>query len=98
MHFCVIILLCYQEVKMQAQRIRKLRIWRFLERKPLRAIARELRLPAYVVSAIEQGEVDPSPRWIRRFEEVYGREVAAELLAPVDAAAALGPVIGALQR
>jgi transcriptional regulator with XRE-family HTH domain len=76
--------------------VRKIRVWRFLEGKPLREVARELRLPAYVVSAIERGEVEPSPRWIRRFEEVYGPEVAAELLAPVDAIAALGPAIGSL--
>ena len=29
------------------------------EQKPLREVARELRLPAYVVSAIERGEVHP---------------------------------------
>lgn len=83
---------------MQTQRVRKLRLWRLLEEKPLREVARELRLPAYVVSAIERGEVDPSPRWVRRFEEVYGREVAAELLTPIDATAALGPAIGDLHR
>jgi transcriptional regulator with XRE-family HTH domain len=78
--------------------MRKLRVYRLLEGKPLREVARELRLPAYVVSAIERGEVEPSPRWIRRFEEVYGPDVAAELLAPVDVAEALGPAIGGLQR
>jgi len=78
--------------------MRKIRVWRLLEGKPLREVAQELRLPAYIVSAIERGEVEPSPRWIRRFEEVYGPAVAAELLAPVDAAEALGPAIGSLQR
>lgn len=77
---------------------RKIRLWRFLEQKPLREVARELRLPAYVVSAIERGEVDPSPRWVKRFEEVYGPEVAAELLAPIDVAEALGPTIGGLHK
>jgi hypothetical protein len=75
-----------------------MRVWRFLEKKPLREVARELRLPAYVVSAIERGEVDPSPRWIRRFEEVYGPEVAAELLALVDPTEALGATIGSLRK
>jgi transcriptional regulator with XRE-family HTH domain len=83
---------------MQTQQVRKLRIWRFLEKKPLREVARELRLPAYVVSAIERGEVTPSPRWIKRFEEVYGEQAAAELLAPVDATEALGPTIGSLRK
>lgn len=57
-------------------------------------MARDLRLPAYIVSAIERGEVAPSPRWIRHFEELYGPEVTAELLAPIDAATALGPAAG----
>ena len=61
---------------------------------PLRELARDLRLPAYIVSAIERGEVDPSARWIRHFEELYGPEVTAELLAPVDAVTALGPAAG----
>lgn len=69
-----------------------------MEKKPLREVARELRLPAYVVSAIERGEVDPSPRWIRRFEEAYGPKVAAELLAPIDATEALGAAIGSLRK
>jgi hypothetical protein len=76
----------------------KMRVWRFLEQKPLREVARDLRLPAYVVSAVERGEVAPSPRWIRRFEEVYGPEVAAELLTPVDPTEALGATIGSLRK
>jgi hypothetical protein len=83
---------------MSTQHVRKIRIWRFLAKKPLREVARELRLPAYVVSAIERGEVAPSPRWIKRFEDVYGPEVAAELLAPVDAVEALGPAIASLDK
>ena len=78
--------------------MRKLRVYRLLEGKPLRDVARDLRLPAYIVSAIERGEVEPSDRWIRRFEEVFGAEVAANLLAPVDLAEALGPAIGSLGK
>lgn len=78
--------------------MRKLRIWRLLEHKPLRDVAKELRLPAYIVSAIERGEVEPSVRWVRRFEAVYGPEIATELLAPVDTAEALGPAIGSLRQ
>ena len=83
---------------MRTHHPKKIRLWRFLEQKPLREVARELRLPAYVVSAIEWGEVEPSPRWVQRFEEVFGTEVAAELLAPIDAAEALGPTIGRLRK
>jgi transcriptional regulator with XRE-family HTH domain len=78
--------------------MRKIRVWRLLEGKSLRDVARDLRLPAYIVSAIERGEVEPSPRWVRRFEEVYGPQIAAELLATVDAAEALGPAIGTLRK
>jgi transcriptional regulator with XRE-family HTH domain len=76
--------------------MRKLRVYRLLQGKPLREVARDLRLPAYIVSAIERGEVEPSDRWIHRFEEVFGPEVAADLLAPVDLAEALGPAIARL--
>lgn len=76
----------------------KYRLWRFLSGKTLAQAARDVRLPAYVVSAIERGEVEPSERWIRRFEDVYGKQAAAELLAPVDSAEALGPTIGSLPR
>lgn len=78
--------------------MRKLRVFRLLEGKSLREVARDVRLPAYIVSAIERGEVEPSDRWIHRFEEVYGKEAAAELLAPIDAADALGPTIASLTR
>jgi transcriptional regulator with XRE-family HTH domain len=77
---------------------RKLRIWRLLAGKTLNQVATDLRLPAYVVSAIERGEIEPSPRWVRRFEEVYGPAAAAELLTPVEASEALGPAIGGLQK
>jgi hypothetical protein len=83
---------------MKAQTLRKLRLWRLLAQKTLNQVATDLRLPAYLVSAIERGEVEPSPRWVRRFEDVYGTAAAAELLAPVDAAEALGPAIGGLQK
>jgi transcriptional regulator with XRE-family HTH domain len=83
---------------METHQPRKLRLWRFLNGKPLREVARELRLPAYVVSAIERGEIEPSPRWVQRFEEVYGPVVAGELLAPIDAIEALGPTIGSLGK
>lgn len=81
----------------QPRSSRKYRIWRYLSGKTLAQAAREVRLPAYVVSAIERGEIEPSERWIRRFEEVYGKEMAGELLAPVDLAAALGPAIAGQQ-
>jgi transcriptional regulator with XRE-family HTH domain len=83
---------------METKYFRKLRLYRLLAGKKLTEVARVLRLPAYIVGAIERGEVAPSPRWIQRFEEVYGAEVAAELLAPVDAAAALGSAVGSLPR
>lgn len=69
-----------------------------LSGKTLAQAARELRLPAYVVSAIERGDVEPSERWRRRFEEVYGPQVAVELLTPVDLSEALGPAIARLAR
>jgi hypothetical protein len=75
-----------------------MRVWRLIEGKALREVAKDLRLPAYVVSAIERGEVEPSGRWIRRFEEVYGAQIAAELLAPVDATEALGATIASLRK
>jgi ribosome-binding protein aMBF1 (putative translation factor) len=77
---------------------RKYRIWRLLAGKTLAHAARDLRLPAYIVSAIERGDVEPSDRWKRRFEEVYGIQVAVELLAPVDLGEALGPAIARLAR
>ena len=76
----------------------KYRIWRFLVGKTLAQAAREVRLPAYIVSAIERGEIEPSERWVRRFEEVYGKQAAAELLTPVDSEATLGPAIGGLRK
>jgi hypothetical protein len=75
---------------------RKYRIWRLLAGKTLANAARELRLPASIVSAIERGDIEPSERWRRRFEEVYGPQVAVELLAPLDLGEALGPAIAGL--
>lgn len=69
----------------------KLRVWRVLLGKRLDEVARDVRLPVYIVSAIERGEVHPTTRWRRRFEEVYGLNVAAELLAPADTSAVIGP-------
>ena len=69
----------------------KLRLFRLLAGKTLAQVAREVRLPAYVVSAIERGEIAVSERWARRFAEAYGDAVAADLLKPVEPAAALGP-------
>lgn len=77
---------------------RKYRVWRLLAGKTLADAARELRLPAYIVSAIEREDIEPSERWRRRFEEVYGPQVAVELLAPVDLGEALGPAIASLAR
>jgi hypothetical protein len=77
---------------------RKYRIWRLLAGKTLAQAARDLRLPAYVVSAIERGDVEPSEHWKGRFEEVYGPQVAVELLAPVDLCEALGPAIAGLAK
>ena len=79
---------------MKAQEFRKLRLWRLLARKTLAQVAREVRLPAYVVSAIERGEISPPERWARRFAEAYGEAVAADLLKPVEPLAALGPAAG----
>jgi transcriptional regulator with XRE-family HTH domain len=83
---------------MQTEHPKKLRIWRLLAGKTLNQIATGLRLPAYIVSAIERGDIEPSPRWVLRFEEVYGAAAAAELLRPVDTAETLGPVIGRLKK
>jgi transcriptional regulator with XRE-family HTH domain len=69
---------------MNTKYIRKLRVWRLLQNKTLRAVAAELRLPVPVVSAIERGEIDPSERWTLRFRDVYGEELAAQLLEPLD--------------
>jgi hypothetical protein len=82
---------------MKAQGLRKLRVWRLLTGRTLNQVATDLRLPAYVVSAIERGEVEPSPRWVRRFEDAYGPAAAGELLTPVDTAETLGPAIGGLR-
>jgi hypothetical protein len=69
----------------------KLRLWRLLRGKKLTDVAGEVRLPAYVVSAIERGEVAPSPRWKRRFEDTYGAELAEELLGAIKPEDAIGP-------
>jgi transcriptional regulator with XRE-family HTH domain len=79
---------------MKAQSLRKLRLWRLLARKTLAQVARDVRLPAYVVSAIERGEITPPERWVKRFAEAYGEAVAADLLMPVEPVAALGPAAG----
>ncbi len=73
----------------ETQRLLKIRLWRLFLRKTLRDVATEVRLPAYIVSAIERGELQPSERWVRRFREAYGPELAAQLLAPADPASAL---------
>jgi transcriptional regulator with XRE-family HTH domain len=75
--------------------MRKLRLARLLAGKTLGQVARDVHLPAYVISAIERGEVAPPERWVRRFVEAYGEEVAADLLAPVEPLEALGPAAGA---
>ncbi len=72
--------------------MRKLRVWRLVRGKTLAEVAREVRLPAYIVSAIERGEVAPTDRWTRRFEEAYGAQGAADLLAPIDATT-FGPAL-----
>ena len=79
---------------MKAQHLRKLRLWRLLSGKTLGQVAREVRLPAYVVSAIERGEIMPPDRWAKRFAEAYGEAVAADLLKPVEPVEALGPAAG----
>ena len=79
---------------MYAQHLRKLRLWRLLSGKTLGQVAREVRLPAYVVSAIERGEITPPERWAKRFAEAYGEAVAADLLMPVEPVEALGPAAG----
>jgi hypothetical protein len=79
---------------MRTEYPRKLRIYRLLARKTLTQVAREVRLPAYVVSAIERGEITVPDRWARRFTDAYGEAVAADLLAPVEPRKALGPAAG----
>lgn len=79
---------------MRTETTRKLRIWRLLAGKTLGQVSREVRLPAYVVSAIERGEITAPERWARRFAEAYGEAVAADLLAPVEPVAALGSAAG----
>lgn len=77
--------------------MRNLRVSRLFRGKTLADIAKEVRLPAYIVSAIERGEIiELSPRWVRRFEEAYGPEAAAQLLAPVEPSRALGAAAGRL--
>lgn len=72
------------------QHFKKLRLYRLLTRKTLTEVAREVRLPTYVVSAIERGEIVAPERWARRFAEAYGEAAAADLLAPVEPIGALG--------
>jgi transcriptional regulator with XRE-family HTH domain len=79
---------------MKAQPLRKLRLWRLLSGKTLGQVAREVRLPAYVISAIERGEINPPERWAKRFALAYGEAVAADLLMPVEPVQALGPAAG----
>ena len=79
---------------MKAQNPKKLPLWRLLEGKTLGQVAREVRLPAYVVSAIERGEIAPPEKWTRRFADAYGEAVAADLLMPVAPIEALGPAAG----
>jgi transcriptional regulator with XRE-family HTH domain len=81
---------------MPTDKPRKLRLYRLLAQKTLAQVAREVRLPAYVVSAIERGEISVSDRWARRFAEAYGEAVAADLLAPVEPIGALGATAGGL--
>lgn len=81
---------------MKAQPLRKLRLWRLLSGKTLGQVAREVRLPAYVVSAIERGEITPPDRWAKRFAEAYGDAVAADLLKPVEPVEALGQAAGSV--
>lgn len=79
---------------MTAQPPKKLRLWRLLAGKTLAQVAREVRLPAYIVSAIERGEVTPPDRWAKRFAAAYGEAVAADLLMPVEPIEALGQAAG----
>jgi transcriptional regulator with XRE-family HTH domain len=81
---------------MRTEHPRKLRLFRLLARKTLAEVAREVRLPPYVVSAIERGEITPPERWARRFAEAYGEAVAADLLTPVEPVGALGPAAGSV--
>jgi hypothetical protein len=80
---------------MQTEPMRKLRLARLLAGKTLGEVARDVRLPAYVVSAIERGEITPPERWVRRFAVAYGEAVTADLLGPVEPLQALGPAAGA---
>jgi transcriptional regulator with XRE-family HTH domain len=79
---------------MRTEQPKKLRLWRLLARKTLAQVAREVRLPAYVISAIERGEIAPPERWAKRFAEAYGEAVAADLLTPVEPVEVLGPAAG----
>ena len=81
---------------MKAQHLRKLRLWRLLSGKTLGQVAREVRLPAYVVSAIERGEITPPDRWAKRFADAYGDAVAADLLKAVEPVEALGQAAGSI--
>lgn len=80
---------------MDTKSFKKLRVWRLLLGKTVATVAREVRLPAYVVSAIERGEITPPDRWAKRFAEAYGEAVAADLLMPVEPLEALGQAAGA---
>jgi transcriptional regulator with XRE-family HTH domain len=81
---------------MRTEQPKNLRLWRLLARKTLAQVAREVRLPVYVVSAIERGEITAPERWARRFAEAYGESVARELLAPIKPLEALGPASGSI--
>lgn len=89
---CARFLLATVEQMLNPQRPLKYRLWRVLMGKTLSQAARDLRLPDVVVGLVEKGLVEPiPPRWIERFQEVYGSEAAAELLSPAGAAEVIGP-------
>ncbi len=75
--------------------MKKLRLWRFFQGVRLDEVAYWTRLPAYIVSAIERGEVAPSERWRGRFAAVFGPKVTAAFFEDADTSGAIGPVLAA---
>ncbi len=75
--------------------MKKLRLWRFLQGVRLDEVACWTRLPTYIVSAIERGEVAPSERWRGRFAAVFGPRATAAFFEDADTFGAIGPVLAA---
>lgn len=70
----------------------KLRLWRLHTGRTIAQVAQDTRLPAYIVSALDTGEVRPSLRWRGRFAEAYGA-ASSDFFEKADVLTALGAAI-----